>query len=190
VRRLLVIGCLLLCAAGCSEPPQKELDQAQTALDSARTAGAERYATSEFTAATSSLDKARAAVDQRDYRQALNYAIDSRQRSTEAARVAAEGKARAKRDVEALYNATATRANELQAAIRTAESGGATAKALKPSQAVLADVRAGLQEASAAMSGGNFEDATKRLTEVRGKLDPAITQAQNIPRSPARRRGR
>jgi hypothetical protein len=80
VRRLLVILVVLL-TTGCSEPPQKEIDQAQAAVDAARTAGADRYAAADFTAAVSSLDKARAAVEQRDYRQALNYALDSRQRA-------------------------------------------------------------------------------------------------------------
>ena len=53
---------LMLFTAGCSEPPQKEIDQAQAAVDAARTVGADRYATADFTAAVSSLDKARAAV--------------------------------------------------------------------------------------------------------------------------------
>src|SRR5262249_38093782 len=56
---------------GCSEPPQKEIDQAQAAIDSARTAGADRYAADEFTAATTALQKAHESVDQRDYRSAL-----------------------------------------------------------------------------------------------------------------------
>jgi len=188
VRRLLVIGCLLLAAAGCSEPPQKELDQAQAAIDGARTAGADRYAATEFMAALSSLDKARAAVDQRDYRQALNYALDSRQRAADATRLAAEGKAQAKRDVEAVYGEVATRANQLQTALRAAETSGTPAKALKPGHAALADARASLQKASAEISAGNYGEATKLLTEVRGKLDAAVTEVQNIPRSPARRR--
>jgi Domain of unknown function (DUF4398) len=190
VRRLFVIGCLLLAAAGCSEPPQKELDQAQAAIEAARTAGADRYASTEFTAAVSSLDKARAAIDQRDYRQALNYALDSRQRAADATRLAAEGKARAKRDVEAVYGEAATRANQLQTALRTAETGGTPAKALKPGQAALAGARTSLQEASAEITAGNYGEATKRLTEVRGKLDAAITEVQNIPRSAAKRRNR
>lgn len=190
MRRLLVIGCLLLFAAGCSEPPQKEIDQAQSALDAARTAGGEQYATAEFTAAASSLDKARAAVEQRDYRQALNYALDSRQRATDAAKLAADGKARARREVEALYGQVATRANHLQTALRTAETGGVPAKSLKPGQTALGDARASLQKASAAISAGNYPDATKVLTEVRGILDTAIGQVQNIPPRPARKRGR
>jgi Domain of unknown function (DUF4398) len=189
VRRLLVIGLLLLTSAGCSGPPQKEIDQAQSALDLARTAGAERYASTEFAAAASSLEKAHAAVGQRDYRQALNYAIDSRQRATEAARQAADGRAKAKTAVETLYGAVATEANRLQAALRTAETA-APAKLLRAGQATLRDARTGLQEASAAMSAGNYADATKRLTEVRKKLDAALTDVQSIPPRAPRKRAR
>ena len=35
---------LLLLATACSEPPHKELDRAQGAIDAARAAGAEQYA--------------------------------------------------------------------------------------------------------------------------------------------------
>ena len=189
VRRLLAIGLLLLTSAGCSGPPQKEIDQAQSALDVARTAGAERYATSEFAAAASSLEKAHAAVGQRDYRQALNYAIDSRQRATEAARQATDGKARAKTAVEALYGEVASLANKLQAALRTAETA-APAKLLRASQTTLRDARADLQKASAAITAGNYPDATKTLTEVRGKLTAAVADVQRIPPKPARKRGR
>jgi hypothetical protein len=189
VRRLLVIFLLLL-TAGCSEPPQKEIDQAQAAVDAARTAGADRYATADFAAAVSSLDKAREAVEQRDYRQALNYALDSRQRAVDAGRQAADGQARARKAADAAYTEAATRANALQAALRTAEAGKAPAKLLKPGQAALRAARTDLQKASAEISAGNYEDATKVLTEVRGKLDAAIAEVKNIPPRGARRPGR
>jgi uncharacterized protein DUF4398 len=181
VRRLPVIVLLLLVIAGCSGPPQKEIDQARSALATARAAGAERYATAEYTAAASSLDKATAAVDQRDYRQALNYALDSRQRAVEAERQAAEGKARAKSATEALYGTTASAANRLQAALRAAETA-VPARALRPGQASLKDARAHLQKASASITAGNYEEAAKILGDVRGKLDAALVAVQNIPR--------
>lgn len=187
MRRLLVIALISLAIAGCSGPPQKEIDQAQAALDAARTAGAERYATAEYTAASSSLQKAHAAVDQRDYRSALNYAIDSRQRAVEAERHAADGKARAKAATEALYGEVATIANRLQTALRAAEAA-ATAKALRPGQASLRDGRALLQKAGASISAGNYEEATKTLTEVRGKLEAALAAVQSIPPRPTRKR--
>ena len=85
-------------ATACSEPPQKEIDQAQAAVDLARTGGAEIYAAEEYTAAAAGVQKAHAAVDQRDYRQALSHAIDARQRAQSALRQASEGKGKAQRD--------------------------------------------------------------------------------------------
>ena len=45
-RRLL--ACALLLCAACSEPPQKEIDRAQGAIDAARAAGADQYAPDDF----------------------------------------------------------------------------------------------------------------------------------------------
>jgi Mg-chelatase subunit ChlI len=182
--------CVVLLAAGCSAPPQKEIDQAQAAVDAARAAGADKYASDDFAAASSSLDKAREAVDQRDYRQALNYAIDSRRRAADATREATDGKARAKRDVDALYGATATRVNDLEGALKTAAAGGATQRTLRQPLAVLRTARTDLQKASAAITAGNYEDATRVLKEVRGKLDAAITAVKKIPPRPVRKRRR
>ncbi|HET7694199.1 MAG TPA: DUF4398 domain-containing protein [Vicinamibacterales bacterium] len=182
MRRLAIIAVLLSVLTGCSGPPQKEIDQARSALDAARGAGAERYASAEYAAAASSLDKANAAVAQRDYRQALNYALDSRQRAVEAERQAADGRARAKAQTEALYGEVASMTNRLQTALRSAETA-VPAKSLRAGQASLRDARAHLQKASAAISAGNFEEATKLLTDVRGKVEPALTNVQNIPRA-------
>jgi hypothetical protein len=183
-RITLILTVLLLVATGCSAPPQKEIDQAQTAVDQARTAGADKFAPEEYTAATSGLQKAHAAVDQRDYNQALSFAIDARQRAQNAIRQAAEGKKRAQRAVEAQYGEIATRANKLQALLRTAEAGRVRPKELREPRAALAEARKVLQEASAGITLGNYEDASKSLTEVRGKLDAAIHDAESIsPRS-------
>jgi hypothetical protein len=182
VRRLPVLVLLLLIVAGCSGPPQREIDLARSALAAARTAGADRYAAEEYTAAAASLAKANAAVDQRDYRQALNYALDSRQRAVEAERLAPEGKARAKGATEALYGTVASNTNRLQTSLRAAENA-APAKTLRAGQAVLKDARAHLQKASAAITAGNYEEAAKTLADVRGKVDAALTELQKIPRS-------
>ena len=185
----LLISFLLLAAAGCSEPPQKEIDQAQAAVDLAKNADAERFAADEYTAATTALAKARAAVDQRDYRQALSYAIDARQRAQSALRQAADEKTRVRKAAEALYGEIATRANRLQALLRAADAAHAGSKELREPRATLAEARKALQEASAAISLGNYEQGSKSLTEVRGKLDAAMKDAEKIPQ-PAPRSGK
>ena len=64
------------------------MDQAQGAIDAARAAGADRYATEQYEAAVKALENANAAVTQRDYRLALNYALESRDRAQTAAKEA------------------------------------------------------------------------------------------------------
>jgi multidrug efflux pump subunit AcrA (membrane-fusion protein) len=191
VRRLptripLLLAGLLLVLTACSEPPQKEIDQAQAAVDLARTGGADRYATEEYAAAVAGVQKAHAAVDQRDYRQALSYAIDARQRAQDALRQAAEAKKRAQRETEADYSAAATRANRLQALIRETDGARAKVKDLAALSKTLAEARTVLQEASTAITLGDFAVASKSLTEVREKLDAAIGGLENIPPRPAR----
>jgi hypothetical protein len=179
---------LLLVATGCSEPPQKEIDQAQTALDLARAAGADKYATGEYNDAASALQKARASVDQRDYRQALNYAIDSRQRSQDAIRQAGDVKSRAQRAAEAIVIDISTRASTLQGRVKAAEAARAPAKDLRNARDAMTAAQTRLQEARTLIGAGNYEDATKTLTEVRGKLDAAIEEVEKIPQRPTRKR--
>jgi hypothetical protein len=186
VRRFVFAALLTIAAAACSEPPQKEIDQAQAALDAARAAGADKYSTAEYTAAASALQKAHESVTLRDYRQALNYAIDSRQRSQEAARLAADGRTRAQRAAEAALTGATARAAQLHQRIKTAEEARVGAKDLRTARQTLAEAQAQLQEARTAISGGNYEDATKSVTAVREKLDAAIERVEKIPRPKAR----
>ena len=61
--------------AACGDPSDKELQQARSAIESARSAGADLYAKEEFSEAEAALKNATEAVDQRDYRLALNRAL-------------------------------------------------------------------------------------------------------------------
>ena len=97
-----VLLAIVLAAAGCGDPPTKEMNQAQGAIDAARAAGAEQYATDEYKAAVDALRRAQDAVTQRDYRQALNDALDSRERAQNAAREASSQKAQARSQAERL----------------------------------------------------------------------------------------
>src|SRR5687768_10694125 len=76
--RALWVFLVALCTA-CAEPPSKEMNQAQGAIDAARAAGAEQFAAAEFTAAVDALRRSEEAVAARDFRLALNHAIDSRE---------------------------------------------------------------------------------------------------------------
>jgi small-conductance mechanosensitive channel len=188
MRRLAAIGLLLLLAAGCSEPPQKEINQAQGAIDAARAAGADKYAVEEYNAATTALQKSHDAVDQRDYRQALSYALDARERAQDAARQGADGKARARSVAEAAFTEMSARTQQLESRIKTAEAARVPARELQKSRATLAEARNALQEARTAIDGGNYTDVPSKLAEVRPRLDAALTEVEGIPQRPARRR--
>ncbi len=187
-RPALVILLLLAGAAACSEPPQKEIDQAQTAIDAAKNAGADVYAAEEYTAATAALDKARASVDQRDYRQALSYAIDARQRASDAARQTIDARARAKRDAEKLVTACSARITQLDTGLKVADGARAPARDLRAPRAALADAGNALQETRGLMDAGKYQEVVTKLAEVRKNLDTAIAAVDAVRERPARRR--
>jgi Domain of unknown function (DUF4398) len=173
-------------ATACSEPPQKEIDQAQAAVDLARTGGAEVYAAEEYTAAAAGVQKAHAAVDQRDYRQALSHAIDARQRAQSALRQASEGKGKAQREAEITMAAASTQLTRLEARLAAAEAAKVPKKELRAPRAVLADARKGLQEARTEIGAENYAKAGAIITAVRKNLDEAVQDVENIPRSQPR----
>jgi CHAT domain-containing protein len=91
---------IVVSTIACAAPPHKEIDQAQGAIDAARAAGAERYAPAEFASANQALKQANDAVAGRDYRLALNYALESREEAQNAARTAADNRAKLRGNLE------------------------------------------------------------------------------------------
>ena len=169
MRRLAAaIGTLLLFTA-CSEPPQKEIDRAQGAIDAARAAGAEQYASEPFRAATTAMQQTHEAVQQHDYRLALSRAIDANERALEAARQAADGKARAQADADAAVNRLATTLRQLEERIKAAETARLPPRELEGARRTRADGDAALQKARAAAGSGNYLaalDTAKALPET------------------------
>src|SRR5688500_10191919 len=119
-RRLALV--ILILSAGCAEPPNKEINQAQGAIDAARAAGADRFAAAEFAAATDALTRSEAAVAAGDYRLALNHAIDSRERAQSAAKMAVEGRADARGQAERAIAEVATLLSQARAQLKNPAS--------------------------------------------------------------------
>ena len=171
MRRLAPLFCALILCAGCSEPPQKEIDRAQGAIDAARAAGAEQYATAEFSSATSALQQAHEAVDQRDYRLALSRALDASERAQGAAKQAADGKARARSEAEGAIHATDAAILQLQTKLKLAIAARTPEADLKRARQTLANAEQTVQEARAALKAGAYIEAR---TAVNG-MSEAIT---------------
>ena len=164
-RAVAAIFILLLCAA-CSEPPQKEIDRAQGAIDAARAAGAEQYAPEPFTAATAAMQRTHDAVQQRDYRLALSHAVDANDRALEAARQAANGKARAQTDAEGAITRATTAIRQLSESVKAAEASRVPARELEPARRARTTAERALQEARTALAAGNYMDAIARVKAV------------------------
>jgi hypothetical protein len=182
------LACLLVVlATACTSPPNKEMDQAQGAIDAARAAGADRYAPTEFAAATTALKNATEAVAQRDYRLALNHAIDSREQAQNAARVAADTRAKVRGEVErsiAEVNALITQVNAWIASPAAAR----TPRARRTAQQVVTTSTADVQKAGSAMQAEDYAGAQNVLTAPKERLQKVLPTAANTAAAQSTRR--
>lgn len=172
---------LFLILAGCSEPPSKEMNLAQGALDAARAAGAEEYAPAEFASAAGALKQSEEAVIQQDYRLALSLAIDSRSRAEGAAKAAVENRAKARGDAERVL----AEANALLAQARARLADPVVSKLPRRTLAEARDALAAeektLQEARAAVEGSDYRRSTDlaqavspRVQDILAAIDKAV----------------
>lgn len=189
----LLLCCTILLSA-CAEPPNKELHQAQGAIDAARSAGADDYAPEELKAATDALAKAEAAVAQRDYRLALNHALDSRERAQDAAKMAASQKAAMRSQAERLLAEVTSVVAVASARLEAASKGAGRSR--KPDPAVealrsqLAIARTAVDEAGKALANEDYIEARNRLTGVALPLRSAVQALPEHGEQRPARRGR
>src|SRR5262245_3887539 len=119
------------------DPPDKEMEQARGAIAAARAAGAADYAHDEIAAAEQALKSAHDAVEQRDYRLALNNALESRERAQNAAKQAAETRARVRSEVERSMAEVASLLAQANARVAAAEKTRGPRRNLREAQQVL-----------------------------------------------------
>jgi hypothetical protein len=189
--RVLPVLCLaFVLSFGCGgEPPDKEMQQAQGAIDAARAAGADKYATDEFAAAQTALKNANDAVTQRDYRLALNHALDSRERAQNAAKMAADGMATARVDADRALTAAAQTLAEADNQLKAAEAAKTPARSLDAPRNTIEAARTQVQEARAIFERGDYLDVPARAKAATATIPEAL-QAIDAARTPAPRRRR
>jgi len=170
-----LIGAVTLVVLACSDPPTKEMNQAQGAIDAAKAAGAEQYAPEDYRAAVASLQRAQDAVTQRDYRQALNFALDARERAHDAARSGADRMAQVRSDAEQTITT-------LTLTIQTTRTRLTVADAAHVPDTQLATLRQEVDHAQADLQKARTELSQQHYTAARdashGALD-RIQAAQN-----------
>lgn len=180
MRVLPVVVCALALCAACSEPPQKEIDRAQGAIDAAKAAGADLYAPEAYNAATSALQEAHAAVGQRDYRLALSRAVDANERALGAAKEAVDGAARARSEAEAALPPAEASLQQLRTKLRAAESARVPTAQLAPARRAVTDVQRAVQEARKAIAAGKYLDASAALRGVPTKIAAEIKRLDQV----------
>jgi hypothetical protein len=167
---LCAITCAVVLTVACSAPPQKEIDQAQQAVNAARAAGAEQYAPDSFAEATAALQQSHEAVNQRDYRLALSRAVDASDRAQEAARAAADNKAKARSQAEAAVNAINALVMHLHARLKVAEEARVSSRELAPVRATLKETEAALQKARALLAAENYAGAIQVVSGLDSQI--------------------
>src|SRR5262249_38321860 len=154
---------------GCASPPEAEQKAAIDAANAAKSAGAERYALSEFTAMTAALRKAEAEMTARSYKEARASFVRARDLAEKATRSAETGKVAAKVDAEKQLADVESRWTDLRA------RGDAGARTLKAEQQALWNANARtvadhLASARTALAG-DAAAATAKLAPIRAELD-------------------
>ena len=167
--------------AACGEPPNKELHQAQGAIDAARAAGAAIYAPEELKGAVDALTRAQEAVGQRDYRLALNHALDSRERAQAAAKRAADERAAARSDAERLLADAAAAISVASVRLRAAEDARMPAPSTATLRAAIETARKATDDAGNALAKEDYLGARQRLQGISRALAAAV---ESVPASP------
>lgn len=187
-RRLALV--MLVLSAGCAEPPNKEMNQAQGAIDAARAAGADKFAADEFKAAQDALRRSEDAVVSGDYRQALNHALDSRERAQNAAKLAVDGRADARGQAERAISEVATLLAQVQNQLKDPDVVRLNARLLKGPRAAVESSGKMLQEARTALAAENYADVSPSLNGSARALQAALKEidAAVSPRPAPKRR--
>ncbi len=189
VAACVLLACALVCSA-CISPPDKEMNQARGAIEAARAAGAEQYAPEAYRAAVAALKRSEDAVQQRDYRQALNSALDSREQAENAAREAANQKAVVRSQAERELHDLQPIIDQAQGRLKAAEASRTRRRAVQGDRKTIQDAEASVQKARAAMTREDYLGARDAIRGVSDQLQAAIRHIEQTAETPAARRRR
>jgi hypothetical protein len=183
-----VLLCSLSFFVACATPPTREMDQAQGAIDAARAAGADRFATEQYDAAVKALKSAQDAVGQRDYRLALNYALDSRDRAQRAAKEAASQQAVLRSAAERRLGEVTAALDRAEQQLKAAESARLPRRSTAAARTAITAAEASLQKAGTSIQAGNYTVSQEQLAESAAKLQSAMAEIETATKGRQRRR--
>jgi hypothetical protein len=176
--------------SGCGgDPPQADLDAAKAALDGARAAGAEKYASSELSAAQGAFDDAKAVFSAESEKMFKDWATvapkiaDAKAKADRAASASQQAKARAKGAAEAAIAAASTAVQGSRTSLDAAPAGKGTEGDIEQLRSSLDSADADLSTARSAVSREDFETATSKAS---GAKDKAVAVATGVETATAR----
>ena len=184
---LLVLLAVFTAACG-GDPPEKEMQQAQAAIDSAVAVGAETYAAEELAAAEAALTHAVAAVGARDYRLALNHALDSRLRAQNASKLAGDGMAAARTEADRGIGLAAKGVEGMRARLKSSDVPRLPARTVSAVRVSVADADKLVQEARTAFDRGDFKGAQAAANAANAELSAATSNLEGAAAAAKRRR--
>jgi hypothetical protein len=159
------------------------MDQAQGSLDAARAAGADRYAVEQYGAAVKALQNAHEAVAQRDYRLALNYALDGRDRAQRAAKEAATQQAVLRSASERRLGEVTASLDQAKQRLTAAEGARIPRRSLAAARTAIAGAEASLQKAGTSIQESNYIVSQEQLAESSRNLQSAIAEIETAMKS-------
>jgi hypothetical protein len=180
--------CSLLVSIACATPPSREMDQAQGAIDAARAAGADRFATERYEAAVKALQSAHDAVAQRDYRLALNHALESRDRAQNAAKEAATQQAVLRSGAERRLGQVTALLDQARQQLAAADAQRVARRALTAAREAIAGAESSLQKAGTDIQEGNYRESQEELAESAKNLQAAIAEIETAMKPVAKSR--
>ena len=154
------------------------MDQAKGAIDAARAAGADRYATTQYEAAVTALKNANDAVAARDYRLALNHALDSRDRAQVAAKEAASQQVTLRSGAERRLAQLTAMLDQARQRLTAAEAARVPRRALAAPRTAIAEAEASLQKAGTGIQQAEYQTSQERLAESATKLQSAMAEIE------------
>ena len=122
------------------------------------------------------LAHAQTAAADRDYRLALNNALDSRERAQNAAKMAVDGRADARGHAESAIAEVATLLSRAHAQLKNPDLARLNATVLRGPRATVADAERRVQEARTALKTEDYAAVTKALNGAAAELQAALSE--------------
>jgi hypothetical protein len=162
--------------AGCGgEPPTSDLAAAKQSLDAARAAGAEKFASSDYSAAQSAYSGAEQSVNTeneklfKNFDQAKQLITDAKGKADRAKSAADSEKGRQRSSAEGIISAVAAALQQARASLDGAPAGKGTESDIEQLRADLNGADADLGAARSAVASENFDQAKTRAGSAQQK---------------------